>query len=519
MQSVRVVILSVPYTEPLPMVAPVLLSACLNRAGITSSGIDFSVEFLDHFINKSYWPEIKNLLALGFAPTTPLPCRAIIDILKFIRRKLLNIKHKYNPEYIGLSLFTNESINFSYILIPYIQRYLPGVKIMLGGRALELVCGVENRKHYEKYWDHGMADLVIVGDAETAIINAINEDVTGIYHASPQDRVDLENIPIPNWDNYDFSIYTKFKDYNIQPDKQDPDADSGDSRYIAVTGSKGCVRNCSFCDVAEFWPKYIYRDGEKIAEEIIVNYKKTSIRNFKFTDNLINGSISHYRRMNERLAQEIPNQIRYSGYAIFRSKTQMPADDFILARKAGCHYWAVGVESGSERIRYDMKKKFSNDDLDHGIVNLHKNGIAQGHLLIVGYPTETEWDYLETENYLRRYAHLNTNSMIKIGITPTFQLLGNSPLVQNPDYRNNYQLNFNLDDNLTRYFWTSNINPENTFDVRYNRWNRLVNLAQQLNYSFTKGMPMVKWHDELVNLKKIYDEKQPKKVYPILASK
>jgi hypothetical protein len=97
--------------------------------------------------------------------------------------------------------------------------------------------------------------------------------------------------------------------------------------------------------------------------------------------------------------------------------------------------------------------------------------------------------------------------------------LRNSPLVQNPEYRNDYQLNFDLDDNYTRYFWTSDINPENTFDVRYNRWNRLINLVQQLNYDFISSMPIAKWHDEIVNLKKIYDEKQPKKVYPIFTSK
>lgn len=515
MQPTKVVILSVPYTDPLPMVAPVLLSACLNRANISSRGLDFSVDFLDHFIAKPYWADIKNLLALGFAPTSKLPRRAIIDILKFIRHKLLDIKNEYNPEYIGLSLFTNESINFSYILIPYIRRYLPETKIMLGGRALELTCGVENRLHYDKYWDHGMADLIIVGDAETAIIDAVNESASGIYRAKTQDRSDLENIPIPNWDDYNFDQYKKFENYTIGEDRSLP---GYNPRYIAVTGSKGCVRNCTFCDVSSFWPKFIYRDGEKIAEEIIVAYQKTGIKNFKFTDNLINGSISHYRRMNEKLAKEIPNQIHYSGYAIFRSKSQMPSDDFVLARKAGCQFWSIGIETGSERLRYQMKKKFSNDDLHYGIINLHKNGIIQHHLLMIGYPTETEWDYRETENYLRQHAHLNKNGMIKLNITPTFQLNYNAPVGQER-YIDEYKLHFTHIDNFSRYFWTTDVNPENTFAVRYERWHRLVNLAEELNYNFQPGMQLKSWGDELAKLKKIYDEKQTKKVYPIFASR
>jgi radical SAM superfamily enzyme YgiQ (UPF0313 family) len=389
---------------------------------------------------------------------------------------------------------------------------MPGVKIMLGGRGLELTCGVENRLHHEKYWDHGMADVLVVGDAETAIIEAIEGKVEGVYFAKSQTKEDIENIPVPNWDDYNFELYKKFDNYKIAEGHDSP---GDDPRYISVTGSKGCVRHCSFCDVAAFWPKYIYRDGDKIADEIITNYRKTGIRNFRFNDNLINGSISHYRKMNVRLAKEIPGEIQYKGYAIFRSKTQMPEEDFELARRAGCTGWTIGVESGSERIRYDMKKKFSNEDMDHGIVNLHKNGITQSHLLIVGYPTETEWDHQESENYLKRYAHLNPNGMIRIGITPTFMLLRNSPLVQDSNYVQEYGLNFDLSDNLSRYFWTTDTNPDNTFDVRYHRWERLIKLTHDLNYTIHAGMPVQKWADELANIKKIYDEKKPKKVYTL----
>jgi hypothetical protein len=165
-----------------------------------------------------------------------------------------------------------------------------------------------------------------------------------------------------------------------------------------------------------------------------------------------------------------------------------------------------------------MKKKFSNDDMDHGIVNLHKNGIVQSHLLMVGYPTETEWDYIETENYLKRYAHLNSNGMIRIGITPTFTLLYNSPLIMDPTYKKDFGLNFNTNDNWQRFFWTIDTNPDNTFETRYNRWFNLVKLTQDLKYSLNANFPVKKWIDELNSIKRIYDEKKPKKVYPIFTS-
>jgi radical SAM superfamily enzyme YgiQ (UPF0313 family) len=510
----QVVILSVPYTEPLPMVAPALLSACLNRNQIPAIGIDLSIEFLHEFIDKPYWSSLKNLLALGITPDK-LSIQSVKDILRFIRKQCKNIKKEHDPEYIGLSIFTNESINFSYILIPYIRKYLPNTKIMLGGRGLELLCGIENRAHYEKYYDHGMADICIVGDAETAIVDAIKNNETGIYFANQQTREDLDKIPVPQWTDYDFSFYKKFQNHKLVNNEDNPMLGE-DSHYFTITGSKGCVRQCTFCDVASFWPKYIYKDGEKIADEIIAAYNQTGMTNFIFTDNLINGSISHYKKMNIKLADTIPNTIKYSGYAIFRSKAQMPAEDFELAKTAGCNKWAVGVESGSEKVRYDMKKKFSNDDLDHGILNLHKNRILQTWLLMVGYPTETDKDYIETKNLLIRYASLSKDNMIMISVTPTFMILNNSPLIQNETLRDSYKINYDHSkQHLSRFFWTSETNPENTFETRYNRWYELINLSQDLGYTFNKEMPLIKWKDELDNMKKIYNETKSKKVFPI----
>ena len=515
MSKTKIVILSVPFTEPVPLVAPALLSACLKKVDISAKGIDFSVEFFDAFVDKPYWNAVKHLITIGKVPHGQLPRRAIIDILKFTKRKLLDIKRNHDPEYIGLSIFTNESIDFSYILIAYIRRYLPNVKLIVGGRGLELTCGVHNIKYYEKFHKYHLADTIVVGDAETAIIEVIKNDITGIYFAKQQTKEDLDDIPTPNWEDYDMSVYTKYYNHAITKDELQPDLDP---RYIVICASKGCIRKCSFCDVATFWPNYLYRDGANVARDIIENYRATGIKNFFFSDNLINGSTSHFRKMNEILAREIPHTINYGGYAIFRSKKYMPESDFELASIAGCKRWHVGVESGSERVRIEMKKDITDEDVDHCIVNLHKYKINQHWLLMVGYPTEFEEDYLATEDLIKRYAHLNTTGSIKLGITPTFQLLSDSPLLKNPEYTIKYGLKYDMvNSNLSRYFWTADINPENTFPVRADRFLRFIRLATDLGYEFQKEMPIEKWVTEVHNLKQIYNDYIPKKVFTITA--
>jgi hypothetical protein len=106
--------------------------------------------------------------------------------------------------------------------------------------------------------------------------------------------------------------------------------------------------------------------------------------------------------------------------------------------------------------------------------------------------------------------------MIKLNITPTFMLLHNSPLIQNRELYNSYKLNYDhQQQHLSRFFWTAEINPDNTFDARYDRWHELVKLSQDLGYTIHGGMALRKWRDELDNMKKLYNEYKPKKVFPI----
>ena len=484
------------------MLAPILLSACLNKAGISAKGIDFSAEFYKIFSKKSYWADLKNHLTLGYTGNEiKLPRRAIIDILKFNKQFLSKIK-MHKPIWLGLSIFTSESINYSYLLIYSIRKYLPNVKIIIGGKGAETVCSLRNKSNSQVYIENGLAELAVIGDCEHVIASAIKENASGIYTSLSQTKEDLDEVPVPNWDEYDLTGYTELTTgVEVEP-------------YIAITSSKGCVRKCTFCDVASFWPKYIYRKPENVANEIITAYRKTGIDRFLFTDNLINGSASNYRMINQMLADTIPNKIKYSGYAIFRAKDTMPAEDFVLAKKAGCDMWGIGVESGSERVRFDLGKKITDEDLHWSVNQLAKNEITQVWLMMVGYPTETDEDFQETLELFKQYAHLGRKGLIKPSITPTFALLNNSPIMQNEKLRNDMGLSHNVGDEWSGKFWTSTVNTNNTFPVRAERWRTASALLNQLGYPYNPYVSEVKFREEVTSLEKLYNEKKHK-IIPI----
>ena len=499
----KVVFLSVPYCEPYPMVAPVLLSACLNQAGISALGIDFNIKFVKEFHARPWFSDAKNFLTMGHLVNVNIGHRAIKEVYRFTKNFLQDLHDQHNPEYIGLSIFTSESLDFGLVLCYMLRKYFPNTKIIAGGKGLEVNGMTDGKKHYHHWEENAIADLIIIGDAESEIIHSIQQNKTGLVTSQQQTKSDLDQIPRAEWHSYDLELYSNLSHTR---DQQTHDIEP----YIAVTASKGCVRKCTFCDVADFWPEFIYRDPVLVADEIIHNYQHTGIKYFQFTDNLINGSISNYRMMNQHLVDKIPNTIRYEGYAIFRGKNQMPEDDFRLAAQAGCVSWSVGVESGSEKVRYDMKKKFTNDDIDWSVNALYKYHISQDWLLIVGYPSETEEDFEETKKLLRRYAHLALSNMIKIGITPTFALLSNSPLLTDKNMAVDYGLGHNRQDPLGQKFWTSTRYLDNDYPTRSRRWKELVGLCEELGYNFQSGMPLDKWRDEIASLDQIYnDQKTP----------
>ena len=175
---------------------------------------------------------------------------------------------------------------------------------------------------------------------------------------------------------------------------------------VPITGSRGCVRKCTFCDVKHYWPSFRYRSGKEIAEEMAQLFYQHGYKTFGFTDSLINGSLKAFRELCAELkGANIPTT--WNGQFICRSEKQMPESLWADMAAAGCTDVNIGVESGSEQVRNHMKKKFSNDDMYYTFTMATKFKIQVVFNIIVGYPTETEENFEDTLTLLRWISELN----------------------------------------------------------------------------------------------------------------
>ena len=150
---------------------------------------------------------------------------------------------------------------------------------------------------------------------------------------------------------------------------------------IPITGSKGCVRKCTFCDIPVLWPKFKFRSGKHIAGEMIHLYNRHGVKKFYMSDSLVNGSLTAFMDFITTLAEHNKNNptnsIKWVGQYITRPKSNVLNDDYYdLLKSSGGEGLTIGVESGSDRVRQHMKKQFTTADIDYELAQFDRRGIV-----------------------------------------------------------------------------------------------------------------------------------------------
>lgn len=282
-----------------------------------------------------------------------------------------------------------------------------------------------------------------------------------------QPQIDnLDNNPTWTYKKIDFSLYDSHKE----------------SPIITVTGSRGCVRRCSFCDIGHHWKKFRFRSGLSIANEIVKHHFEVNATEFFFSDSLINGSISEFTSLLETLIkykEQYPSlaPINLAGQFIIRGQAHHPERLYQLMRDAGCNHLQLGVESGSESVREHMGKKFSNSDIDHHFEMCEKYGISNWIFMMVSYPTETREDFEDTLNLYHRYQkYLINSTIIGTSCPGPMYVFSNMPLAsQLTDLEIEYYHGSETE-------WFSHKNPDLTLQERHKRYVELIKTVISLGY-------------------------------------
>lgn len=368
-----------------------------------------------------------------------------------------------NPVWVGLSVFSYNSQRASRLLAIKIKELDPDIKIVVGGGGIATDFNFAETLHQQK-----IIDAYIRGEGERAILGVLAGDFDrpGINGKPAEQIDDIDNIPYPDYSDYELQTYTNGKGLVALP----------------ITGSRGCVRSCTFCDVASMWPKYRYRKGDDIANEIKHQVERYGVTAFRFTDSLINGSMKAFKDMIFTLAeyrQGLPeeSQFIWDTHYIVRPERHMPPEYFDVMKSAGCGTLLIGVESGSPSVRDHMKKGFRQEDLDYNMEQLDRVGIKCRFLMIVGYPTETQENFQETLDMFTAYKPYSDHGTIEeVNLGLTLNLLPNTPLTDNLEKYRLKKYNNHIND------WICEDNPSLDYKERLRRRIVLQSHVESLGY-------------------------------------
>lgn len=478
------VILTVPRVAALrPAAAPAIIKSILNTYNLSSKILDLNIDYFTSF-KQSVDPAVFN----------------DIDEFLFVKNKVLNesatqLLHQFidrwinsvvtlKPEKLFISVFSWQAQRF---VEEFLKRFRSqsSIEVIVGGQGLirEENGSYSTRPDFAHYLkDQGLIDHWIRGEAETTI----PELIKGNYLAAGIDTDFLaERSVVQN------HTYMDFSDFDIL--KYQSGYETG---VLPMETSRGCVRNCVFCDIPTMAGGFRFKRGDRLAAEMIHYYESYGVRNYFFHDALCNGSVRDFRQFNQLLVEyyrknNLPDRyFTYSSHAIVHSKKAFKPADFRAMAAAGAETMVIGVETGSDRVRADMQKGFTNEDLDYNMEQYSKNKMQVYLLLIVGFPTETDQDFQDTLDMLTRYQrYVADGTIIGVNLGTTLTIEEGTEIYEVPEKLRIVGVNNSRPRGSE---WMCEDNPTLTYKKRIMRRIAAQEHAVNLGYTFWKGDDQMK---------------------------
>ena len=440
-----------------PPMSLALLKSILHRNGYDVALADANLDYWKH-CGGTEAEFIKNTIGIQNMQARTFEQIDQSDFGKWTRNYLKKLIEDHKPSAIGLSIFSYISNLAAYYMGRVLRELTPkDTVLMVGGygAASPLLFAEEMGAPVrptlaETMKDEGTINTYILGDGEQAIVEFMktldNNRPKHIYKIQ-----NFKNIPYPDYSDLELQNYA----YN-------------NTLTLPVTGSKGCVRRCTFCDIPGKFGKFVQRDGKDMAQECIHLYETYGAKTLFLTDSLVNGSMKAFMEFISTLAElkakKNYNDIEWTGQYITRPAHQIPhnKDYYPLMAASGAVGVSVGAESGSNSVLEHMDKKMTVEDLFTELDYFRKYGISMVPNILPSYPTETREDFEMTIKMMKDFQpYVADHTIEKLGSVSWWYQ--NDGLNRGKDVGPEQGL---YDNKVDRRMWWYKHNPELTIKER-----------------------------------------------------
>ena len=306
------------------------------------------------------------------------------------------------PDYVASSAMTS-TLHDALKTLQLAKRIDPATVTILGGVHPSFM-------YQEILGSCSDVDYIIVGEGEGTLAEllAVLEEggdpsaVSGIAYRQGEAVVatakrplveNLDELPAA-WDLVEWEQYKYF----IIPD----------SRFGAISTSRGCDHDCVFCSQQKFWDKsWRARDPQLVADELEFLYRNYQVNVFMVTDECANRDRERWEAFLDALiAKEIPIHL------IMETRVTDMIRDRDIAwkyRKAGFVHISIGIESGKQETLDAIRKGTRADEAKAALQIIHEHDMVSEASFLVGFPDETVESIKETLKLAQFYNPDNAN--------------------------------------------------------------------------------------------------------------
>lgn len=303
--------------------------------------------------------------------------KIVVNYFKKLRTYIEKLIQLEEPTLFGISVnsVTLPSSLFSFKLAKEINT---SIKTVIGGGifADELSINSINLDYFVNKTPY--IDKIIMGAGESLLLQYLRGELDEERKIFTIDDINQSNCEREKFSRQDLS------DFNLVF-----------YSYVPAYASFGCPFNCSFCTIPMQWGKYRKKEPKQTATELIDLYKKHGFQLVYIVDSLLNPIIDEL--CYELRKYETPI---YWDASLRVSQEVKKYDNALLWRKSGFYRARIGVETGSQRLLDLMNKKTSLAQIKESLASLANAGIKTTTFWVIGYPGETEDDFLKTLEFV-----------------------------------------------------------------------------------------------------------------------
>lgn len=243
----------------------------------------------------------------------------------------------------------------------------------------------------EEVSSNSYVDHIIVGEGETSFVKLL-DDIEG---GRKPERVivgehpDLDKLP--------------FIDRELFGCPEMPIDSFLEKPFVTLIAGRGCIYNCSFCQPAErniFGKKVRRRSVANIIEELKALRDRYDFQSFMFHDDCL---AEDKRWVMEFCEAYMKNRFKKPFVCQCRADIICKNEDMVrLMRRAGLAMLLIGFESGNQRILKFLRKG-TTVEMNYKAAKICKKlGIRIWANYMLGIPTETKEEALDTVEMIRR---------------------------------------------------------------------------------------------------------------------